>query len=212
MHIYAFGSVCRGDILPNSDVDLLAIVGGYDSRFSPDDYSIYSYDRIEEIWQEGNPFAWHLASESRLIYSSDEEDFLRSLGKPRPYRNATRDCQKFYSLFKRAKESIETTTETQTFELSIIFLAIRNFATCFSLGYSPQADFSRRAALRIGAHSLDIDKNAFDILERSRILSTRGTGNLLTAQEVTIAAGQFPKIERWMSRLISEVSENANAG
>lgn len=212
MHIYAFGSVCRGDILPNSDIDLLAIVGGYDSRFSPDDYSIYSYHRIEEIWQEGNPFAWHLASESRLIYSSDEENFLRSLGNPQPYRNAARDCQKFYSLFKRAKESIETTTETQTFELSMIFLAIRNFATCFSLGYLSRADFSRRAAIRIGSHSLAIDENAFDILERSRILSTRGTGPLLTAWEVTIAAGQFPKIERWMNRLISETSENANAG
>lgn len=65
MHIYAFGSICRGDVSPASDVDLLAIVDGYDERFSLDDYSIYSYDRIWEIWNEGNPFAWHLALESK---------------------------------------------------------------------------------------------------------------------------------------------------
>jgi hypothetical protein len=53
MHIYAFGSVCRGDISPGSDVDLLAVVEGHDARFSPDDYSIYSYERVREIWEEG---------------------------------------------------------------------------------------------------------------------------------------------------------------
>ena len=57
MHIYAFGSVCRGDVLPSSDIDLLAITEGHDSRFDPNNYSIYSYNRIKELWQEGNPFA-----------------------------------------------------------------------------------------------------------------------------------------------------------
>ena len=79
MHIYAFGSVCRGDVSPDSDVDLLAIVQGYDPRFSPDDYSIYSYERIRGIWAEGNPFAWHLSIESKLLYSPDGSDFLEAL-------------------------------------------------------------------------------------------------------------------------------------
>jgi predicted nucleotidyltransferase len=67
MHIYAFGSLCRGEVSRNSDVDLLALVDGFDERFNPEIYSIYSYRRIEELWREGNPFAWHLSLESRLV-------------------------------------------------------------------------------------------------------------------------------------------------
>ena len=48
VHIYAFGSVCRGDLSIGSDVDLLALVSGLDARFDPDMFSIYSYKRIEE--------------------------------------------------------------------------------------------------------------------------------------------------------------------
>lgn len=35
MHIYAFGSICRGEIDKNSDIDLLAIVDGFDARLWP---------------------------------------------------------------------------------------------------------------------------------------------------------------------------------
>ena len=61
MYIYAFGSLCRGQVDLESDVDLLAIVDGHDDRFDPSKFSIYSYNRVREIWQEGNPFAWHLS-------------------------------------------------------------------------------------------------------------------------------------------------------
>jgi predicted nucleotidyltransferase len=132
MHIYAFGSVCRGDVSPGSDVDLLAIVEGHDPRFSPSDYSIYSYERISKIWEEGNPFAWHLSIESKLVYSADQSDFLRTLGKPYSYMKCREDCERFLGLFQEARASFESHTETKVFDLSMVFLAIRNFATCFS--------------------------------------------------------------------------------
>ena len=141
MHIYAFGSVCRGDISPGSDIDLLAIVEGYDSRFDPDIYSIYSYKRIREIWKEGNPFAWHLSLEARILFSSDRSDFLSSLGSPALYRNCVRDCDKFFSLFREARISLEKNSTSKVFDLSMIFLSIRNIATCFSLGNLEAARF-----------------------------------------------------------------------
>jgi len=80
MHIYAFGSVCRGEVSRDSDIDLLCIDEGTQAdRFDPELYSVYSYERIRELWSEGNPFAWHLWLESRLLFSSDAEDHL-SLG------------------------------------------------------------------------------------------------------------------------------------
>jgi hypothetical protein len=207
MHIYAFGSVCRGEISPGSDIDLLAIVRGHDPRFSPDDYSIYSYQRIREIWEEGNPFAWHLAIESKLLYSSDKSDFLKSLGNPAAYRNCLQDCKKFFSLFREARISFESQADSRIFDLSIVFLAIRNFATCFSLGTLDKPDFSRSSALRLGDHSLSLPKNAYKVLERSRILCTRAIGASITEREAQMAFGQFSRIEEWMKGLLAQVGD-----
>jgi Nucleotidyltransferase domain len=208
MHIYAFGSICRGDITPTSDVDLLAIVDGHDERFNPNDYSIYSYRRIQQIWVEGNPFAWHLASESKLLFTSDQTDFLKSLSEPSRYARAAEDCRKFYTLFTEAKQSIETTPSTTTFDLSMVFLSIRNFATCFSLGFLDQPNFSRRSAIRIGDYSLQIEEQAFVNLERARILSTRAIGPPINETEATTAMKEFPKIQAWMERLLGDVKRH----
>jgi hypothetical protein len=125
MHIYAFGSVCRGDISPTSDIDLIAIVDQHDVRFNQNDYSIYSYRRIREIWEEGNPFAWHLALESKLLFASDQIDFMKSLGTPARYGKAPQDCQKFFSLFREAAHSINIVPTAVPFDLSMVFLAVR---------------------------------------------------------------------------------------
>jgi hypothetical protein len=209
MHIYAFGSVCRGEVVSGSDIDLLAIVQGHDPRFSPDDYSIYSYERIREIWEEGNPFAWYLAIESKLLYSSDEYDFLKSLGKPMAYRNCLQDCEKFFALFIEARSSFESQPETKVFDVSIVFLAIRNFATCFSLGTLDKPDFSRSSALRLGEYSLSIPQHAYKILERARILCTRAIGESITDREAQMAFEQFSRIEKWMKGLLAQVGNHA---
>jgi hypothetical protein len=209
-HIYAFGSVCRGDVSPDSDIDLLTVVQGHDPRFSPDDYSIYSYDRIREIWAEGNPFAWHLAIESKLLYSSDRSDFLGSLGKPAAYRKCLLDCEKFFALFNEARASFESQPETRIFDLSMVFLAIRNFATCFSLGTTDRPDFSRSSALRLGDRSLSISRDAYEILERARILCTRAIGRSITDDEARFAFGQCSRIQGWMKKLIAQVGKQCS--
>jgi predicted nucleotidyltransferase len=116
MHIYAFGSVCRGEIDKSSDIDLLAITGRK-AEIDPNVFSIYSYQRLEELWKEGNPFAWHLAFESRLIFSNDNSDFIESLGVPNEYTRTERDCLKFYTLFDKAVSALETVNSNYVFEL-----------------------------------------------------------------------------------------------
>ena len=205
MHIYAFGSVCRGDVNSDSDVDLLAIVSGFDERFDPDIYSIYSYQRVREIWSEGNPFAWHLALESKLVFSEDCTDPLRLLGNPERYRTCQQDCEKFRSLFQDAITSFSQNESTKIFDLSMVFLGIRNFATCFSLGCLQKPDFSRHSALKLGISSLPIVMESFRIFERARILCTRGRGPAITASEAGLAAREFHVIEEWMAGLLSRV-------
>lgn len=208
MHLYAFGSICRGDVNPSSDVDLLAVVDGFDERFDPNVYSIYSYQRVREIWSEGNPFAWHLATESKLLFSTDGSDLFWSLGNPSCYRACRQDCDKFYQLFADARASFMQNDASKVFDLSMVFLGIRNFATCFSLGCLEKPDFSRHSALRLGASSLPIAVEPYAVFERARILCTRAQGRAITDGEADLAAREFPVIEEWMTRLLSEVPDN----
>lgn len=198
MHIYAFGSVCRGEIDVSSDIDMLAIVDGLDARFDSNDYSIYSYARLIELWQEGNSFAWHLYLEAILVHSSDNTDYLRGLGEPNKYKKGASDCKKFHEIFLCAKKSIEESSLTEIFDLSSVFLAIRNFATCYSLHSSAKPIFSRNSALCLGSDSLDINQDVYDIFERARILCTRGLGEILSHDEICKAKLSLEEIGSWM--------------
>lgn len=208
MHIYAFGSISRGDVSQDSDVDLLAIVDGFDDRFDPGVFSIYSYKRIREIWEEGNPFAWHLSLESRPIFLSNQIDYLGELGRPSVYRYCVRDCKKFLDIFCSATSSISRDKTSAVFDLSTVFLSIRNIATCFSLGTSREPDFSRNSALRIKDKSLTLPLDVYRIFERARVLCTRGKGNDLTEQEIEIAISSLAAIQHWMERLTKEAEGN----
>jgi Nucleotidyltransferase domain len=207
MHIYAFGSICRGEIYPNSDVDLLVIGGGAVAQYDPAIYSIYSYERIQDLWSEGNPFAWHLSLESRLLFSSDDQDFLQNLGKPAPYCHCARDCEKFFSLFRDARTSLTQSGASRIFDLSSIFLSIRNIATCFSLGVVQQPDFSRSSALRLGTKAVPLSLGSYQVLERARVLSTRGYGSKMTDDEIDAALRELDGVYDWMRELVERSKE-----
>lgn len=206
MHLYAFGSLCRGEIDEYSDIDLLALVDMPDSRFDPAAFSVYSYSRVKAIWSEGNPFAWHLALESRLLFAGDGIDFIRELGSPAPYRAAEADCVKFRSLFLDAVQGLSDFPESRVFELSTIFLSVRNIATCFSLDRCGVPVFCRHSALALGEWNLAVDADAYDVLVRARILATRGSGPGLSDDEVALAVSALPAIGDWMNALVSEVA------
>ena len=205
-HIYAFGSVCRGEVTPESDVDLLAVTQGIDQRFDSNLYSVYSYARVAEIWNEGSPFAWHLYLEAKLLHSPDNSDYILELGEPAAYRWAAQDCQKFFDLFEGSAKSLRAGTNSPVFELSTIFLAVRNFATCYSLG-AGLPDFSRHSALRLGVSSLIVSGDVFEILERARLLCTRGTGEMISLEEAASVASSLGEIEDWMRLLLTSVHE-----
>jgi len=181
---------------------MLAIVNGRDIRFKPSDYSIYSYARVNEIWEEGNPFAWHLFLESKLVYAEDATDYLRVIGKPSTYSSGLTDCRKFHEIFLSAKDSLERTDLTEIFDLSSVFLGVRNFATCYSLSRGVKPDFSRNSARNLGSESVPIDNSIYCLLERSRVLCTRGIGELLSTQEIVEAKQALSTIDGWMKNII----------
>lgn len=209
MHIYAFGSVCRGEIDPSSDIDMLAIVNGLDARFNPSDYSIYSYSRIDELWQEGNPFAWHLFLESKLIYALDNSDHLRSLGEPKKYKSGLMDCEKFHEIFLSAVKSLYESDLTEIFDLSSVFLAVRNFATCYSLHLGITPDFSRNSACNLGNNSIPINKDIYHLLEKARVLCTRGVGDVLETSEIIRSRTVLNQIDSWMEGLLKTIKRDS---
>jgi len=201
MHIYAFGSICRGEIDKGSDVDLLACVDGSAPHIDTEKYSVYQYGRLKALWDEGNPFAWHLHLESKLLFASDGADFLEGLGAPAAYTQGHEDCEKFRVLFERSYDAVGQSSNSAIFHLSCIFLALRNFATCHSLTLG-EPIFSRQSPLRVSP-SLDIGSEAFSILTRARLLSTRGYGEPITSNEVNTAMEAVRIVPQWMRALRS---------
>lgn len=204
-HFYAFGSICRGEVDRYSDVDLLACITGPNSDIDAQKFSVYGHDRLQSLWIEGNPFAWHLHLESRLLFSSNGEDFLTSLGPPARYTAGTADCNKFARLFSESLDQLSETRNSSTFNLSCMFLATRNFATCYSLSRG-RPIFSRQSPLIVDA-PLKIEPDAFGVLSRARVLSTRGIGEPLSEADVMLALQAAPHIGDWMSRLLVEVTQ-----
>ena len=205
-HIYAFGSICRGDIEHGSDIDLLVLLDCIDTRFDSHKFSIYSYNRINQLWEEGNPFAWHLHLESSIIYGSDTTDYLRLLGAPAEYMQCHNDCTKFYILMQEAMASLKCSDASKTFDLSTIFLGMRNIASCFSLGYLHTPVFTRNSAIQIGRHSINIDANVYKTLENARILSTRGIGASIDEHSISSVIDSLPYIEEWALKIV-KISE-----
>lgn len=202
-HFYAFGSICRGEVDSGSDIDLLACTDEANHGLDPQKFSIYTHRRVSDLWAEGNPFAWHLHLESKLLFASDGKDFLKGLGKPAPYGKGREDCSKFSRLFAESSRALKESERSSVFHLSCIFLAVRNFATCHSLSCG-RPIFSRRSPLLIEP-AVELQGRAFDIMARARILSTRGYGPLLTHAEVQEAALCIPIISKWMRNVLGSL-------
>lgn len=205
MEIYAFGSVVRGEIDKYSDIDLLILKDNDEiiKDIDKEQFSIYTYKRISQLWNEGNPFSWHLFIESKCIFSSNEIPFLKSLGKPKKYNNTKNDLDKFYRLFTTSRTSILEESYSIDFDLSMIFLSIRNFASCFALGHLNKFEFSRDSALNIGLYSIEINESIYNKLKYSRLLATRGIGSQIPKDELKIITNEFPKIEIWFEKLLN---------
>lgn len=209
MYIYIFGSICRGEIDKNSDVDLLSIFESEKEnmeRFESEKYSIYSLGKIKDLWDVGSPFAWHLYLESRLIFSSNGDNIIKDLGEPNQYKFLEDDLKRFYHLYIKSKLSLITCDDSYIFDLSMIFLAIRNFASCYSIGALNDYVFSRKSALLLKSNRLEISDNCFSVLERARLFSTRGLGEHINRNEKELVMNEFGSIDKWFNIILKELT------
>lgn len=203
MYFYIFGSACRGELDRHSDIDMLAIYSEEEdiSHLDANKLSIYREKKIQDLWGIGNPFAWHLYHESKLTYSSNGTDFLKKLGEPSTYSQGLADCLKFYDILIRSSDSLKEDKFSLVFDLSTIFLCMRNIATCYTL-HIKRPNFSRDAAILLEQCPLEIDSKIYNILKNCRLANTRGIDILLENSEVELVIDNLPKIKIWANKLI----------
>jgi hypothetical protein len=200
-NVYIFGSVVRGEIDQYSDIDLLLISDELIKNIDTNKYSIYSTERIKELFAEGNPFAWHLYYESKLVFSSDE-DFLHGIGIPSRYTNCKSDLLKFKELYNDSVTSINENEFSLVFDLAMIFLAIRNFATCYSLGNYEKPIFSRMSFEKLYDYPLVLEEEIKELLMMSRISSTRGIEYSINNKSLSLLKINLGKIENWFNEIL----------
>ena len=200
-NVYIFGSLVRGEIDQYSDVDLLIVSDESMQNIDPNKYSIYTPKRIKQLYAEGNPFAWHLYYESKLVFSSGQ-DFLLYLGRPANYTNCKSDLLKFKKLFEDSTASINKDDFSIIFDLAMIFLAIRNFATCYSLGSYEKPIFSRATFEKLHDYPLKLDDEIKELLMMSRISSTRGIEYSIENKSLSLLKLNLDKIENWFNEIL----------
>jgi hypothetical protein len=143
--LYLFGSYSRGDFDEYSDLDILLIYNGELNENNEinkiiknkeqelnklSNVSIYSVDSLNHYYNIGHLFAWHLALESKLIYTNLTFDFLKNKGNPREYKHASDD----YNVFIKVLNGIILETKASNWNLLLeacnFYTVLRN---CFFL-------------------------------------------------------------------------------
>lgn len=191
--LFLFGSDARGDLDEASDIDVLAIYpcevqedfrnlvrltlsGNLGARVA---LAEYSRARIEEMFQEGHLFAWHLFLEAkRLPIAELEVDCSYSFPSPTPYTAGEGDALRFMTLLRSVSARLaEERIGSEIHEAGLIYLSLRNIAMSLSYSCSPQPDFSRYSPYSLST-ALGIrfpcEKLIYDALVKARHSSQRG--------------------------------------
>lgn len=171
--IYIFGSLVRGEASPTSDVDVLVIQDNPTPEIFPKSWSVYSKKTIEDYYQAGRLFAWHLHLEAVEVFPRQGNGFLSILGAPSAYTKIAEDISDLKFLLREALSEISRGSESPVFELGIVYTAIRDIAMAVSWYLLPRPTFGRYAPyeLPIGC---PIPREVYDIAMSARHASTRG--------------------------------------
>lgn len=197
--IYVFGSICRGESTPTSDVDVLVVPFEVDSSQFPHSWSVYSPGLLAEYFKAGRLFAWHLHLEAKCIYSSRSESFLSKLGPPAPYSTIVDDIDDLDVLLNDALTELAAGTENVIYELGIVYTAIRDLAMSVSWSLLGNPCFSAYAPYCL-PFSPPLPRDVYHQTMLARHASTRGSqvsfDPTITAKIVTNAP-----LENWVVSL-----------
>lgn len=197
--VYAFGSIVRGDVQSTSDVDILAIPFTENTSKFPATWSIYSPKLLEQYFEEGRLFAWHLHLEARVVYTPNKVDFISKLGEPREYRSAMEDVKDLGQILDDALIGIVNEQNSEIFDYGVMYTALRDIAMSASYVIMDKPNFSRMAPYEIPVEfPLPIETYKKAMLARH--CSTRGLDLSLCFEEEKQFL-QKSTFKRWLENI-----------
>lgn len=197
--IYIFGSLCRGESSPTSDVDVLVIPFSAKRSLFPDNWSIYTPELIAEYFQKGRLFAWHLHLEAKCIFTTKAQPFLAGLNSPAPYSTMMSDIDDLEALLLEAVNELNNGTRNIVYELGIAYTALRDLAMSASWSLMGAPCFSCDAPYRLPV-DFPLKKSTYRQAMLARHSSTRGIELGFDPQETATAITQAP-FEQWVMSL-----------
>jgi len=197
--IYVFGSAVRGEVDEKSDIDVLVVPLGSQKPSYPEGWSVYSPQLLQDYFNKGRLFAWHLYLESHCIHAAGPIPYIQSLGQPKPYETVSEDIDELEEMFSVALDEIKSGTESIIYELGIAYTSIRDIAMSASWALLDKPCFSRAAPYMLPI-PLPVPRDAYEGAMLARYSSTRGLDYVIPTEHVSQALLRAP-IAAWVQEL-----------
>ncbi len=172
--IYVFGSVCRGEPDPGSDLDVLVIAGKLKKAAYPSSWSVYSPSRLRTLFERGTLFAWHLHEEVVPVWPRTGRHFLAKIGPPAPYVGAPAEVAQLREILLSSVDELIRGTTSTVYELGLISLACRDIAMAAAPILTGSFDFSRHAPFHLPGFQFPLGRKEYDYTLNCRRATTRG--------------------------------------
>lgn len=205
--IYLFGSVARGEADEYSDIDILIVVDDCeDNRYfeikkelsdifhMPAKWlSVYQISKVEQMWQKGSYFLWHIKKEGVKLYSvrNELEDMLQRLPH---YYGYSDDLREYQQICKDVRDALNEDEDVNyEYELSVLASIIRN--TCIAIDYMcGEMVFGRTSAvekcIELFKEDISFTMEEYDNLYQYRLW--------VTGKKVTVPEANKELVLKWL--------------
>lgn len=211
---YVFGSVARDDHDNRSDLDVLAIVQDGAGKvpeelvlsYVPDDLkglepsvSWYGQNRMSEMFDNGELFAWHLFQEAQPVFETCP--FIKDLGAPNPYRGAREDVESFEKILMGIPDNLSAASSNAIYEMGLIYVCLRNICMSASATLCERPDFSRYSPFALAGFSpAPISRDEYDDAMACRMAGQRGVAPPTNIDAARVY-DMYERLAPWISAL-----------
>lgn len=202
--IYLFGSVARGEQDQYSDIDILIVI--YDCEENeyldlkkkyaeileiPSSWiSMYRSNKIEEMFNVGSYFLWHIKLEGVLLYSKDS--YLESLLKELPlYKNINKDINEYSAILSDIMNELDSSLLSIDYELAVLASLVRN--TCIAISYMDgNMNFSRTSVVMecFSKYNIEATYKEYTSLYKYRLYQTEKVNH--------VCKGDINVLKKWI--------------